>query len=282
MLNAGSSVVGGTNPKKAGEVLTAKLDAGGSVKLPVFATVQEAKDTLNANCSVVFVPPRFAKAAIVESVEANIELIVVITEGIPLQDSAYCVDLAKRKREEGVSVRILGPNCPGLVTPPTDTSPGSNVGIIPDSITRQGPVGLVSKSGTLTYQMLSDLSDVGFSTGVGIGGDPAVGTSQIECLELFEEDPDTKLIVMIGEIGGDAEELAAEYIKQHVSKPVVAYIAGFEAPVGKAMGHAGAIVSGSSGTAQSKKTALESVGVKVGETPTQTAAIVRSVLKSLV
>jgi succinyl-CoA synthetase alpha subunit len=260
------------NPKKAGTKLQADLADGTSRVLPVFATVQEARKALNADASIVFVPPAFAKAAVEESVNADMPLIVVITEGIPVSDSAYFIALAKNR----TNVRIVGPNCPGLAT-----INASNVGIIPDGITNSGPIGLVSKSGTLTYQMMSDLAKFGFTSVIGIGGDPAIGTTHIDALALFEADPATRLIVMIGEIGGNAEELAAEYIKAHVTKPVVAYIAGFEAPEGKTMGHAGAIISGSLGTAASKKRALEAVGVKVGKTPSETALFVSEVLAEI-
>jgi succinyl-CoA synthetase alpha subunit len=269
MLNAGTNIVGGVNPKKAGTRLSADLNDGTSRILPVFGTVQEARETVNADASVIFVPPAFAKAAVEEAVLADMPLIVVITEGIPVFDSTYFVALANSRP----NIRIIGPNCPGLAT-----IGASNVGIIPDGITNPGPIGLVSKSGTLTYQMMNDLAIFGFTTAVGIGGDPAIGTTHIDALAMFEADPATLLIVMIGEIGGNAEELAAEYIKSHISKPVVAYIAGFEAPEGKTMGHAGAIISGSLGTAESKKRALEAVGVKVGKTPSETALIVSEYL----
>ncbi|MBK5217573.1 MAG: succinate--CoA ligase subunit alpha, partial [Propionibacteriales bacterium] len=194
----------------------------------------------------------------------------VITEGIPVQDSAEFWAYAQ---EKGNKTRIIGPNCPGIITPGEALA-----GITPSNITGSGPVGLVSKSGTLTYQMMFELRDLGFSSTIGIGGDPIVGTTHIDVLEAFEADPETKAIVMIGEIGGDAEERAAEYIKAHVTKPVVGYVAGFTAPEGKTMGHAGAIVSGSSGTAQGKKDALEAAGVKVGKTPSETATLLREIL----
>ena len=215
-------------------------------------------------------PPAFAKSAAIEAIEADLDLVVVITEGIPVQDSADFVALALKQ-----GVRLIGPNCPGIISPGR-----SNVGITPADITGAGPIGLVSKSGTLTYQMMFELGDIGFSTGIGIGGDPVVGTTQIDALAAFEADPETKIIVMIGEIGGDAEERAAEYISQNITKPVVAYVAGFTAPEGKTMGHAGAIVSGSAGGAQAKKEALEAVGVKVGKTPSRTAALVRDLLNN--
>jgi succinyl-CoA synthetase alpha subunit len=257
MLASGTSVVSGVNPRKAG------TDVDG---IPVVGTVAEAMATTGADVSVVFVPPAFARAAAIEAIDAEIGLLVVITEGIPVQDSAYFRAYAA---ERGTT-RIIGPNCPGLISPGQ-----SNAGIIPASIAGPGRVGLVSKSGTLTYQMMYELRDIGFSTAVGIGGDPVIGTTHIDCLAAFQDDPDTDAIVMIGEIGGDAEERAAEYVGEHVSKPVVGYVAGFTAPEGKTMGHAGAIVSGSSGTAAAKAEALEAVGVRVGKTPSETARLMR-------
>ena len=268
MLNAGTNVVGGVNARKAGMTVT-----HGDVELPVFGTVAEAIDTAGADVSVVFVPPAFTKDAVVEAIDAEIGLLVIITEGVPVQDS---VEFWTYVQEKGSKTRIIGPNCPGIITPGEALA-----GITPATISGTGPVGLVSKSGTLTYQMMFELRDLGFSTAIGIGGDPIVGTTHIDALEAFESDPDTKAIVMIGEIGGDAEERAAEYIKTNVTKPVVGYVAGFTAPEGKTMGHAGAIVSGSSGTAQAKKEALEAAGVKVGKTPSATADLVRDVLKEL-
>jgi succinyl-CoA synthetase alpha subunit len=260
MLLGGSNIVGGVNPRKAGET----VDVEGK-QLPVFGT--------GANVSVIFVPPAFAKAAMVEAIDAEIPLAVAITEGIPVHDSAwawaYNVD-------KGQKTRLIGPNCPGIISPGK-----SNAGITPSDITGAGPIGLVSKSGTLTYQMMFELRDIGMSTAIGIGGDPVIGTTHIDALAAFQADPETKAIVLIGEIGGDSEEKAAAYIKEHVTKPVVAYVAGFTAPEGKTMGHAGAIVSGSAGTAQAKKEAFEAVGVKVGKTPSETAALMREVIKSL-
>ncbi|RRR99314.1 succinate--CoA ligase subunit alpha [Glycomyces terrestris] len=268
MLKAGTEIVGGVNPRKAGT----KVDVDG-VSLPVFASVQEAMAETGANTSVVFVPPAFSKAAVVEAIDAEIELVIVITEGIPVHDSVAFWNHAESK---GNKTRIVGPNCPGIASPGK-----SNAGITPADITGAGPIGLVSKSGTLTYQLMYELRDIGFSTSVGIGGDPVIGTTHIDCLKAFEEDPETKAIVMIGEIGGDAEERAAEYIKNHVTKPVVGYIAGFTAPEGKTMGHAGAIISGSAGTAESKQAALEAAGVKVGKTPSETARLMREVIENL-
>ena len=239
----------------------------------MFGTVAEAIKETGADVSIAFVPPAFAKDAIIEAIDAEIPLLVVITEGIPVQDTAYAWAY---NVDHGRKTRIIGPNCPGIITPGE-----SLVGITPNNITGKGPIGLVSKSGTLTYQMMYELRDLGFSTAIGIGGDPVIGTTHIDAIEAFEKDPETKVIVMIGEIGGDAEERAADYIKANVSKPVVGYVAGFTAPEGKTMGHAGAIVSGSSGTAAAKKEALEAAGVKVGKTPSETAALAREILKSL-
>ncbi|AOW88716.1 succinate--CoA ligase subunit alpha [Streptomyces olivaceus] len=265
MLGDGTEVVGGVNPRKAGT----SVDFDGN-EVPVFGTVKEAIEKTGANVSVIFVPEKFTKDAVVEAIDAEIPLAVVITEGIAVHDSAAFWSYAGKK---GNRTRIIGPNCPGIITPGQ-----SNVGIIPGDITKPGRIGLVSKSGTLTYQMMYELRDIGFSTAVGIGGDPIIGTTHIDALAAFEADPETDLIVMIGEIGGDAEERAAEYIAKNVTKPVVGYVAGFTAPEGKTMGHAGAIVSGSSGTAQAKKEALEAAGVKVGKTPTETAKLARAVL----
>jgi len=273
MLKAGTQVVGGVNARKAGTTVSHKNAGGNDVELPVFGTVAEAIKETGADVSVVFVPPKFAKDAIIEGIDAEIPLLVVITEGIPVQDSAYAWAY---NVDKGQKTRIIGPNCPGIITPGEALA-----GITPANISGTGPVGLVSKSGTLTYQMMFELRDFGFSTAIGIGGDPVIGTTHIDAIEAFEKDPDTKIIVMIGEIGGDAEERAAEYIKANVSKPVVGYVAGFTAPEGKTMGHAGAIVSGSSGTAEAKKEALEAAGVKVGKTPSATAALAREILKTL-
>jgi succinyl-CoA synthetase alpha subunit len=267
MLKAGTNVVGGVNARKAGTTVT-----HGDVELPVFGSVREAIDTTGADVSIVFVPPAFAKDAVMEAIDAEIPLVVVITEGIPVQDSA---EFWAHVKALGGKTRIIGPNCPGIITPGE-----SLVGITPATITGKGPIGLVSKSGTLTYQMMYELRDLGFSTAIGIGGDPVIGTTHIDALAAFEADPETEAIVMIGEIGGDAEERAADYIKAHVTKPVVGYVAGFTAPEGKTMGHAGAIVSGSAGTAEAKKQALEAAGVKVGKTPSETAALLREVVAS--
>jgi succinyl-CoA synthetase alpha subunit len=273
MLKAGTQLVGGVNARKAGTTVSHVDAVGKDVELPVFGTVAEAMKETGANVSVVFVPPKFAKDAIIEAIDAEIPLLVVITEGIPVQDSAYAWAY---NVDKGQKTRIIGPNCPGIITPGEALA-----GITPANISGPGPVGLVSKSGTLTYQMMYELRDFGFSTSIGIGGDPVIGTTHIDAIEAFEKDPETKVIVMIGEIGGDAEERAADYIKGNVSKPVVGYVAGFTASEGKTMGHAGAIVSGSSGTAAAKKEALEAAGVKVGKTPSETAALAREILKSL-
>ncbi len=271
MLKAGTQVVGGVNARKAGTTVTHKDADGNDVVLPVFGSVKEAMAETGADTSVAFVPPAFTKDACLEAIDAGIGLLVVITEGVPVQDTAEVWAYL-----EGKGTRMIGPNCPGIITPGEALA-----GITPATIAGKGPVGLVSKSGTLTYQMMYELRDFGFSTAIGIGGDPVIGTTHIDALEAFENDPETKAIVMIGEIGGDAEERAAAYIKDHVTKPVVGYVAGFTAPEGKTMGHAGAIVSGSSGTAQAKKEALEAVGVKVGKTPSETAQLMREILQSL-
>jgi succinyl-CoA synthetase alpha subunit len=266
MLASGTAVVGGVNPSKAGQ--TVEFDG---TTVPVFGSVAEAMKETGADVTVVFVPPKFAKDAVLEAVDAQIGMAVVITEGIPVHDSTYFWAHA-----QGGSTRIIGPNCPGLISPGR-----SNAGIIPANITQAGKIGLVSKSGTLTYQMMYELRDIGFSTAVGIGGDPVIGTTHIDCLQAFQDDPETEAIVMIGEIGGDAEERAADFVKANVTKPVVGYVAGFTAPEGKTMGHAGAIVSGSAGTAQAKKEALEAAGVRVGKTPSETAALMREIVASL-
>jgi succinyl-CoA synthetase alpha subunit len=267
MVAAGSTIVGGTNPRRAGEV----LELSGQ-RVPVFSSVSEAVAEGGANVSVVFVPPAFLKGAVIEAIDAGMPLVIIITEGVPVHDTANFWAYAGAK---GNVTRIVGPNCPGIASPGK-----SNAGIIPADITTEGRIGLVSKSGTLTYQMMYELRDIGFSTAVGIGGDPIIGTTHIDCLQAFETDPETDAIVMIGEIGGDAEERAAAYIEKNVTKPVVAYVAGFTAPEGKTMGHAGAIISGSAGTAQAKKEALEKVGVRVGRTPSETAQLVRDLLQA--
>jgi succinyl-CoA synthetase alpha subunit len=267
MLASGTQIVGGVTPGKGGQ----SVNFGG-LAVPVFGSVGEAVKETGADVSVVFVPPKFTKGAVIEAIDAGIALVVVITEGVPVHDTAAFFAHAQASG----TTRIIGPNCPGIITPGE-----SNVGIIPASIAGQGRIGLVSKSGTLTYQMMYELRDFGFSSAIGIGGDPIIGTTHIDALQAFQDDPDTDAIVMIGEIGGDAEERAAAFIKENVTKPVVGYVAGFTAPEGKTMGHAGAIVSGSSGTAAAKQEALEAVGVKVGKTPTETANLMREIMKTL-
>ena len=264
MIKSGTNIVGGVTPGKGGQVVEIE-----GKQLPVFNSVAEAVAATGANASVVFVPPKFAKAAVIDAIDAALPLCVVITEGIPVHDSAAFYAYAVEKG----TTRLIGPNCPGLISPGK-----ANLGIIPADITGPGKIGLVSKSGTLTYQRMFELRDFGFSTAVGIGGDPIIGTTHIDALRAFQDDPETEAIVMIGEIGGDAEERAAAFIKEYVTKPVVGYVAGFTAPEGKTMGHAGAIVSGSSGTAQAKKEALEAAGVAVGKTPSETAALMRKLL----
>jgi succinyl-CoA synthetase alpha subunit len=263
MVASGTRIVAGVTPGKGGQ------DVDG---IPVFGRVADAVEATGANVSVIFVPARFAKAAAVEAVDARVPLCVVITEGIPVHDTASFWAYAQ---QAGGGTRIVGPNCPGLISPGR-----SNAGIIPADITKAGRIGLVSKSGTLTYQMMYELRDIGFSTCVGIGGDPVIGTTHIDCLAAFQDDPETDAVVMIGEIGGDAEERAADFIGASMTKPVVGYVAGFTAPEGKTMGHAGAIVSGSSGTAQAKKEALEAAGVRVGKTPSETAHLMRELMRS--
>jgi len=267
MVASGSNIVGGVTPGKGGQTVD-----GGRGDLPVFNDVKEAVAMTDADVAVVFVPPRFAKAAVVETVDAAVPLCVVITEGIPVGDTAFFFQYSVNAG----TTRLIGPNCPGIISPGQ-----SNAGIIPPDVTGPGPIGLVSKSGTLTYQMMYELRDLGFSTGIGIGGDPVIGTTHIDALSAFEADPDTQAIVMIGEIGGDAEERAAAFIRDHVTKPVVGYVAGFTAPEGKTMGHAGAIVSGSSGTADAKKEALEAAGVQVGKTPSETARLMREIIAAI-
>ncbi len=266
MIMSGTRVVGGVTPGKGGESVLFEEDP-----VPVFSSMVEGVAATNADVSVVFVPPKFAKAAVMEAIEAEIGLCVVITEGIPVRDAVEFQAAAEKS-----GTKVIGPNCPGLISPGK-----SNVGIIPAHISGPGRIGLVSKSGTLTYQMMYELRDHGFSTAVGIGGDPVVGLKHIDVLQAFEEDDDTDVIVMIGEIGGDAEERAAEYIKANITKPVVGYVAGLTAPPGRTMGHAGAIITGSAGTAQAKKEALEAAGVLVGETPSQTAQLARDAIAKL-
>jgi succinyl-CoA synthetase alpha subunit len=252
----GTKVVAGVTPKKGGQ----EVDG-----IPIYDTIAEARAERDANTSMVFVPARFAAAAMEEAIEAGIETVITITEGIPVHDM-----LGLYWKAKDVGVRLIGPNCPGVLSPGK-----ANVGIIPAQFFERGEIGVVSKSGTLTYQIGNELTQAGLgnSSIVGIGGDPIIGSDFIDILQLYERDDETELIVMVGEIGGDAEERAAEYIAEQVSKPVVAYIAGFTAPPGKQMGHAGAIISGSSGTAAAKKEALEAKGVQVGKSPTETAQL---------
>ena len=273
MLAAGTNIVGGVNPRKAGQKVGFDVPGSTTAQLPVFGTVAEAMAETGADVSVAFVPAAFCKAAVFEAIDAGIGMCVVITEGIPVHDTAAFWAHAVAT---GNKTRIIGPNCPGVISPGK-----SNAGIIPANITGPGKIGLVSKSGTLTYQMMYELREFGFSSAVGIGGDPIIGTTHIDALQAFQDDPETEAIVMIGEIGGDAEERAAAYIREHVTKPVVGYVAGFTAPEGKTMGHAGAIVSGSAGTAAAKKEALEAAGVKVGKTPSETAQLMREIVSSL-
>ena len=258
----GTEVVSGVTPGKGGQ------DVDG---IPVFNTFREAVAETQANTAMIFVPPPFAADSILEAEDAGVELIVAITEGIPAHDELRVYNAIKKNGR----ARLIGPNCPGILSPGK-----ANVGIIPAAFFKEGNVGVVSRSGTLTYQIGNVLAQQGFgnSTIVGIGGDPVPGSDFIDILELFEADPETELIVICGEIGGDAEERAAEFVAEHLTKPVVAYIAGFTAPPGKTMGHAGAIVSGSRGTAAAKAEALEAKGVRVGRTPTRVAELVASLL----
>jgi succinyl-CoA synthetase alpha subunit len=260
----GTQVVAGVTPGKGGQ------DVEG---IPVFDTIAESVDKAGANTAMIFVPPRFAADSILEAADAGVRLIIAITEGIPAHDELRVYTQLKRSSD----VRLVGPNCPGILSPGK-----ASVGIIPASFFKQGNVGVVSRSGTLTYQIGNELAQRGFgnSSIVGIGGDPVPGSSFIDIIALFEADPETELIVMSGEIGGSAEEEAAEYIAANVSKPVVAYIAGFTAPPGKTMGHAGAIVSGTAGTAKAKAEALEAKGVRVGRTPTETAELAMQLLSA--
>lgn len=280
MLKAGTNIVAGVNPRKGGQFLQFE-DIQGTRDVAIYATCAEAKNATGAQASVIFVPPRFAKSAMVEAIEAEIPLIVVITEGIPVADTAYCVALARQH-----NVRIVGPNCPGLSTytsadEQTEGLYGVNLGIIPDGIVSTGSLGLVSKSGTLTYQLMSELADYGFRAAIGVGGDSIIGTTQQEALEILNDDPQVKACVLIGEIGGSAEQELALWAREHMTKPIVAYIAGYSAPEGKQMGHAGAIVSGGSGTAQGKKEALEACGIQVGRNPSETAQLMRNVMENL-
>ena len=260
----GTNVVGGVTPGKGGQ------DVEG---IPVFDSWAQAMDEARPNTAMIFVPPRFAADAILEAAAAGVELVIAITEGIPAHDELRVYNTLKR---DFPNTRLIGPNCPGILSPGR-----ANVGIIPASFFKEGNVGVVSRSGTLTYQIGNEIAQAGFgnSSIVGIGGDPVPGSSFVDILELFQADPQTELIVLAGEIGGSAEEEAAEHIAENVTKPVVAYIAGFTAPAGKQMGHAGAIVSGSSGTAAAKAQALEARGVRVGRTPTEVAELAVQILR---
>ncbi len=264
----GTNVVGGVTPGKGGQ------DVDG---IPVFDSWAEAAQATQPNTAMIFVPPRFAADAILEAAAAGVALVIAITEGIPAHDELRVYNTLERDRVGGVpKTRLIGPNCPGILSPGK-----ANVGIIPASFFKEGNVGVVSRSGTLTYQIGNEIARAGFgnSSIVGIGGDPVPGSSFVDVIELFQADPETELIVLAGEIGGSAEEEAAQYIAEHVTKPVVAYIAGFTAPAGKQMGHAGAIVSGSSGTAAAKARALEERGVRVGRTPTEVAELAVQILR---
>jgi len=258
----GTKVVAGTRPGKGGESVEG---------IPIFNTVEEAVEETGANTAMTFVPPAFAKDAVLEAANANCELIVCITEGIPAKDEAFMYDVLNTT----TNARLLGPNCPGLISPGK-----SNVGIMPHEITKEGSVGVVSRSGTLTYQAVHELTrlNIGQTTCIGIGGDPVPGTSFIDVLKLFQDDSETEAIVMIGEIGGSAEEEAAEFISEYVKKPVVSYIAGVTAPPGKKMGHAGAIVSGNKGTAKAKIEALTNSGVHVVSNPTRIGEAIKDIL----
>jgi succinyl-CoA synthetase alpha subunit len=267
MLAAGTNIVGGVTPGKGGQSVDFAKRS-----IPVYGSCADAVRSTGADVSIVFVPPRFTKGAVIEAIDAGIPLVVVITEGVPVHDTAAFFAHA----EASGTTRIIGPNSPGLISPGK-----ANAGIIPADIAGPGRIGLVSKSGTLTYQMMYELREYGFTTAIGIGGDPIIGTTHIDALRAFQDDPETEAIVMIGEIGGDAEERAAAFISSYVTKPVIGYVAGFTAPEGRTMGHAGAIVSGSSGTAAAKQQALEAVGVKVGKTPSETARLMREALDQL-
>ncbi|GAE73292.1 succinyl-CoA ligase [Cutibacterium acnes JCM 18916] len=267
MLNSGTAVVGGVNPRKAGTT----VDFNGGTTVPVYGSVKQAVEATGANVSVIFVPAKFTKSAVMEpsrprchwwSVSPRVYRSRTPRSSSPLPSAPARL--------------VSSANCPGIISPGK-----SNAGIVPADITGPGRVGLVSKSGTLTYQLMYEVRDLGISTAIGIGGDPIIGTTHIDALQAFQDDPETDIIVMIGEIGGDAEERAAKYISEHITKPVVAYVAGFTAPEGKTMGHAGAIVSGSSGTAAAKKEALDAVGVRVGKTPTETARLAHEAMESL-
>jgi len=265
MMEYGTNVVGGVTPGKGGQTFE-----GGGKSVPIFNGMDEAVAATGANCSVVYVPPAFAANAVMEAADAGIKFVVAITEGVPVLDMARAHAFAKDR-----GARVLGPNCPGLISPGK-----SKVGILPGSIVRPGPVGLISRSGTLTYEAVFHLSraGIGQTTCVGIGGDPLIGTSFLDCLEAFRKDPDTKAIVMIGEIGGTDEQEAAAWAKQNLKVPMVGFIAGRSAPPGRRMGHAGAIISGSAGTAEEKVKAFEDAGIRVARRPVEIAELVKEVL----
>jgi len=258
--NGSSCFVGGVNPNKAGESFEG---------IPIFGTVEEARSQTGATVSVIYVPPPFAAAAIDEAVDAGIELVICITEGVPVRDM-----VATRRRMEGKRTILIGPNCPGVITPDE-----IKVGIMPGHIHKKGRVGVVSRSGTLTYEAVGQLFDIGQSTCVGIGGDPVNGLKHIDVMRMFNEDPDTDAVIMVGEIGGDDEETCARWIKDNMRKPVVGFIAGVTAPPGKRMGHAGAIISGGKGTAQEKLAVMEECGIKVTRNPAEMGRLLRSVLQ---
>ena len=272
-INYGTNIVAGVTPGRAGETWN-NPDGEGSV--PVFNTVRDAKEATGANASVIFVPPPFAADAILEAVDAELDLAVVITEGIPVMDMLK----VRRVLDSGAHTRVIGPNCPGVITPADDSGKGCKIGIMPGHIHLKGNIGVVSKSGTLTYEAVGQLTALGIgqSTAVGIGGDPINGTNFIDVLKLFQEDDDTHGVILIGEIGGNAEEEAAAWIKDNFTKPVAGFIAGVTAPPGKRMGHAGAIISGGSGTAAAKIAALEAAGVKVAPTPSDMGTTMQSLL----
>jgi succinyl-CoA synthetase alpha subunit len=271
MIEYGTKIVGGVTPGKGGQVYSGKGENSFLTPVNIFNTVKDAVKETGANASIIFVPPSFAADAILEAIDAEIELIVTITEGIPTRDMIYVFDALKNSKS-----RMIGPNCPGIITPGE-----AKLGIMPGFIHKKGKVGVVSRSGTLTYEAVKQLSDLrlGQSSAVGIGGDPIIGSQFIDIIKLFNEDPKTEAIMMIGEIGGSAEETAAEYVKNYVNKPVVGFIAGKTAPPGRRMGHAGAIISGGKGTAKDKMLALESAGIYVVETPSEIAITVTKAIR---
>jgi succinyl-CoA synthetase alpha subunit len=262
--NGRACFVAGVNPKKAGENFEG---------IPIYGSVREAKEQTGANVSVIYVPPPFAAAAIWEAVEADLDLAICITEGIPVRDM---IEVRDRMQKQKRRTRLLGPNCPGVITPEE-----LKIGIMPGHIHRKGRVGVVSRSGTLTYEAVAQLTELGIgqSTAVGIGGDPVNGLKHVDVLQLFNDDPDTDAVIMIGEIGGSDEETAAEWVKRNMKKPVVGFIAGVTAPPGKRMGHAGAIISGGKGTAQEKLAVMEACGIKVTRNPAEMGRLLRSVLR---